>query len=146
MDELKQSESFTDEVIIQTGYSTYEPKSCKWNRLFSYKEMIHNIEMARIIITHGGPSSFMMALQIGKIPIVVPRKKEFKEHVNNHQMEFVEAVSKKQKNIIPVYEIDKLGKVINDYETIIKGVSNEIEMNNLRFNEEINKIVIDIFK
>lgn len=30
-----------------------------------------------------------MPLQVGKIPIVVPRKYEFNEHVNDHQVNFV---------------------------------------------------------
>ena len=45
------------------------------------------VEKARIVITHGGPSSFLMVLQKGKIPIVVPRQKQFDEHVNDHQVE-----------------------------------------------------------
>lgn len=40
------------------------------------------------ILTSGGPASFIMPLQIGKTPIVVPRQHQFNEHVNDHQVEF----------------------------------------------------------
>ena len=81
IDSLKKDGTITEEVIIQTGYSTYEPKYCKWQKLFPYQEMIKFVGEARIVITHGGPSSFIMPLQIGKTPIVVPRRHEFNEHV-----------------------------------------------------------------
>ena len=95
VDNLKRDGVIQEEVIMQTGFCTYEPKFCEWNKLISYKEMIKNVEDARIVITHGGPASFIMPLQIGKIPIVVPRQVEFNEHVNNHQVEFAKAVEKK---------------------------------------------------
>ena len=41
-----------EEVIIQTGYSTYEPQNCKWQKLFSYQEMCKYVDAARIVITH----------------------------------------------------------------------------------------------
>lgn len=68
------SRNHDEKVVIQTGYSTYEPKYCEWKKLYSYQEMIKKVEEARIVITHGGPSSFIMPLQIGKTPLVVPRK------------------------------------------------------------------------
>ena len=88
VDRLKAEGKITEEVMIQTGFSSYEPKVCKWSKLCSYQEMNEYMDQARIVITHGGPSSIMMALQRGKIPIVVPRQKRYEEHVNDHQVEF----------------------------------------------------------
>ena len=88
MDELKKNGTIQEDVIIQTGFSTYEPQYCQWSKLIPYQQMIKNVEEARIVITHGGPASFIMPLQIGKTPIVVPRQHKFGEHVNNHQVEF----------------------------------------------------------
>lgn len=73
VDELKKEGVITENVIIQTGFSTYEPKYCQWSKLIPYQQMIKNVADARIVITHGGPASFIMPLQIGKTPIVVPR-------------------------------------------------------------------------
>lgn len=64
-----------EEVIIQTGYSNYEPVNCKWQKFFQHEEITAYTAKARIIITHGGPSSFIMPLSMGKIPVVVPRRK-----------------------------------------------------------------------
>lgn len=54
IDNLKRDGIISEEVIIQTGFSTYEPKYCKWSKLLPYKEMVKNVADARIVITHGG--------------------------------------------------------------------------------------------
>ena len=86
IDNLKKKHVIQDDVMIQKGYCTYEPQYCNWRQLLSYKEMQEYVQKADIVITHGGPSSFMMPLQLGKKPIVVPRKQKFDEHVNDHQI------------------------------------------------------------
>ena len=63
IDKLKKDGDIQEDVIIQTGYSTYEPQYCKWQKLFPYQEMLKLVEEARIVITHGGPSSFIMPLK-----------------------------------------------------------------------------------
>ena len=80
VDELKKDGIITEDVTIQTGFSTYEPKYCQWSKLIPYQQMIKNVADARIVITHGGPASFIMPLQVGKTPIVVPRQHQFNEH------------------------------------------------------------------
>ena len=97
MDNFSSSKVVNDDIIIQTGYSTYVPQHCEWKKFFPYQEIEKNVARARIVITHGGPSSFIMPLRMGKIPIVVPRQKKFEEHVNDHQLEFCEAVALRQK-------------------------------------------------
>ena len=52
--ELKRDGIIKDDVIIQTGFSTYEPKYCQWSKLIPYQQMVKNVADARIVITHGG--------------------------------------------------------------------------------------------
>lgn len=141
VDELKARNEITEEVIIQTGFSTYEPKHCVWNKSYPYQEMIKKTKEARIVITHGGPSSFFMPLQMAKIPIVVPRQRQLGEHVNNHQVDFCRTAAERQGNIILVEDVGKLKDVIQDYESIISNMSVRIEGNNEKFNKEFEKIV-----
>ena len=145
MDELKEKGFIEEEVVIQTGFSTYEIKYCKWQKLFPYQEMKKNVADARIVITHGGPSSFIMPLQIGKIPIVVPRKKQFDEHVNDHQVDFSKAVAERQGNIIVVEDLETLGDVLNDYPAIVKSMSAGLKSNNAVFNQKLEQIVQELF-
>lgn len=145
IDELKEKGFIEEEVIIQTGFSTYEPKYCKWSKLFPYQEMLKNVEEARIVITHGGPSSFIMPLQIGKIPIVVPRKKKFDEHVNDHQVDFAKAVEERQGNIIVVEKINDLKDIILNYDSIVATMPADLNSNNATFNKELERLVNQIF-
>lgn len=133
-------------VVIQTGFSTYEPKNCEWSKLYPYQEMVKKVAEARIVITHGGPSSFIMPLQIGKTPIVVPRKKEFDEHVNDHQVVFSEAVAQRQGNIIVVEDVSKLAETIENYTEIVAGMKNGMSSNNEKFCDEFEKIVDGLVK
>lgn len=135
-----------EEVIIQTGYSTYEPKNCTSQKLFPYHQMLENVSKARIVITHGGPSSFIMPLQVGKTPIVVPRKKDFDEHVNNHQVEFCNLVAERMGSIIVIEDIDKLENTIANYDDVVRRMDKQLKSNNAKFCVEFEKIVDDIFR
>lgn len=145
IDELKKQNIIKDEVIIQSGFSTYVPQCCTCKKLFPYNKMMENVKNARIVITHGGPSSFIMPLQEGKIPIVVPRQKKFGEHVNDHQVEFSKAVETKQNNIIVVTEIDNLEDIILNYDVIVKDMNNKQKSNNADFNKELTEIINKMF-
>ncbi|MCI8950927.1 MAG: multidrug MFS transporter [Lachnospiraceae bacterium] len=144
MDELKRDGKIDEEVFIQTGYSTYEPQYCQWSKMIPYNEMIRNVEEARIVITHGGPASFIMPLQIGKIPIVVPRKQEYGEHINNHQVAFARRIAETKGSIIIVENIQMLGTVISQYEERVNDMGVELQLNNKKFCDDFFKIVQDM--
>lgn len=144
VDHLVLTEVITEEVIIQTGFSTYEPRYCKWSKLFPFSEMERYVAEARIVITHGGPSSFIMPLQIGKVPIVVPRKYEFDEHVNNHQVDFCNAVAERMGSIIVLEDVGKLGDIILKYDEIITGLSGELNSNNALFCKRFEKLADEL--
>lgn len=146
IDELKEDGTIKEEVIIQKGYTEYEPKNCKTYKMIGYDEMKRYIDEARIVITHGGPASFIAPLSIGKVPIVVPRQKEFDEHVNNHQVEFVEQVVIRDRSIIPVYGIEELKEKILNYDNIIKDMKENYQSNNKEFCRKLKKEIKSLFK
>ena len=98
------------------------------------------------ILTSGGPASFIMPLQIGKTPIVVPRQHQFNEHVNDHQVEFARNVAQRMGTIIPVEDIETLGDIITNYDQIVAGMGHGMSSNNAKFNGELEHIVDELFK
>ena len=146
VDDLKKNGIITEDVVMQTGFSTYEPKYCKWRKLISYQQMEQYVKDAHIVITHGGPASFIMPLQIEKVPIVVPRQYQFGEHVNDHQVTFARAVAERMNTIIVIEDIDNLGDLILNYEKKVAGMQHGLKMNNDRFNRELSKIVDNMLK
>lgn len=145
IDELKRDEVIKEEIIMQTGFSTYKPRYCKWKSLITYDEMIKNVREARIVITHGGPASFIMAIQEGKIPIVIPRQEKYNEHINNHQVEFTKAVDIKMGNIILVLNIEDLKDTILNYKNIVLNKKKGSFTNNEKFNKEFEQVVKDLY-
>ncbi|WP_289128228.1 glycosyltransferase [uncultured Clostridium sp.] len=146
IDKLRGNQIIKEDIIIQIGFSTYEPKYCKWSKLYSYEQMNQYVKEARIVITHGGPSSFIMPLQLGKIPIVVPRQSKYNEHVNNHQLDFANAVEKRQGNIIVVEKITDLSENIFKYDEIVASKQVGYKSNNYKFNIEFEKLVKELFE
>ncbi len=146
IDKMVEDKKIKEKVIIQKGYTEYEPKYCESYKLIGYDEMKGYIDKARIVITHGGPASFIAPLSIGKIPIVVPRKKEFNEHVNNHQLDFAREVEKRMNNIIVAEDEEDIEEAIVNYDDKVEKMSNSITSNNDKFTQELEKIVEGLFE
>lgn len=79
-----------DEVIWQTGQSTYVPTHGDVRSSMGRGELIDEIRRADVVISHAGVGSILSCLENGKVPIVVTRRQEFNEHVDNHQMNIAE--------------------------------------------------------
>lgn len=144
IDNLVAEGTIKEKVVIQTGFSTYKPVHCESHKMMSFEEMQKTLKDARIFITHGGPSSFIEALQFGKVPIVVPRQEKYHEHVNNHQVDFTELIEKRMNNIIPVYDIDQLANTIENYDKVVKTKNAGESSNNSKFNEQLERIVEEL--
>lgn len=140
VDELAADGTIKEEVIIQKGFSDYEPKHCKAHKLIGYKKMQKYYDDARIVITHGGPASFMDALKRDKTPIVMPRLKKYGEHVNDHQDYFCKEVEKRFGNIVVVEDKESLAEALKSGTKAKKSNSS----NNTEFNETLQKIIGDM--
>lgn len=138
VDRLVKIGEITDEVVIQTGFSTYTPSYCTYEKFYSYDKMEEFMQQAHLIITHGGPASFMKVLSMGKTPVVVPRLKEFEEHVNNHQIEFVKKIIRRDYPLVMVENIDTLKFKIKE---ALDRESNLLEEKNVKFNAHFAKVI-----
>lgn len=144
VDELKGNGIINEDVVIQSGYSDYTINNCEYKMLFSFEEVADYFKKARIIITHGGPSSIIQALQDGKIPIVVPRLKKYGEHINNHQLSFCRAVNERYNNIVLVEETEELKDAILNYDELSKSRKAAGFRNNEAFVAGLGKIVEEL--
>ena len=72
------------------------------------------------------------------------RKKEYDEHVNDHQVDFCNQVAKRQGNIIVVEDVSQLGDTLARYDEIVGSIKNELTSNNGRFCREFEKIVDEL--
>lgn len=122
MDRLISSGVVQEDVFIQRGIKSIIPRNCPSAEMISFQEMGERIANARIIIIHGGPASIMLCLSNMKIPIVVPRQLKYKEHVDNHQVDFTKRLESQGK-VLAVYESEELGDRIADYEKLCEKLN-----------------------
>ncbi len=88
VDELASEQRLSDDVFVQLGCGTYVPNACEWQRLIPFREMAERIEQASLVISHAGAGTILLCLQYGQRPVVVPRRKKYAEHVDDHQLMF----------------------------------------------------------
>ena len=84
----------TEEVVVQSGYTKFESKHMLLIPYFAQDELDMYRNKASLIITHGGVGSILDGCKLGKKIIGVARLKEYKEHINDHQIEICEQFSR----------------------------------------------------
>lgn len=107
VDRLVGEGEIKEKVVAQIGHSTYEPKNMEWFRFESFRRLNRLYRDSRIIITHGGAGSILNGLSNNKIVITVPRLKKYDEHTDDHQIDLVKQLEKKER-VVAVYDIKKL--------------------------------------
>jgi UDP-N-acetylglucosamine transferase subunit ALG13 len=75
------------EVFFQHGTSR-SPEGHDSADYLDYGEMLSRMRSAAVIVSHGGPATIMDARAARRVPIVVPRRRELGEHVDDHQVRF----------------------------------------------------------
>lgn len=82
-------------VFAQRGNSDYIPENYESVEFLEKPEFDRMIAKADIIITHSGVGSIIAALKAKKPVIVFPRRKKYREHVDDHQLDIARAFAKK---------------------------------------------------
>src|SRR6187551_132383 len=90
VDEAVEAGVITDKVIGQIGESQYEPKNYEFQRFVDKLEFDQYVEQATLVIAHAGIGVIMQALESKTPLLVLPRRFELGEHVNNHQVSTAE--------------------------------------------------------
>lgn len=77
-----------DPRLVQHGHSIAIPGAAvELVDFLAFDEMTAAIRRCRVFVTHAGVGSVLVALANGKRPVVVPRRKEFGEAVDDHQLQ-----------------------------------------------------------
>ena len=138
IEKLIQKGIIKEKVIVQAGYTKVNCKEMETLELVSKEELEELQNKANIIITHGGVGSIMQCITKGKKVIAVSRLKKYKEHVNDHQKEIVEAFNEKG-YIIGITEVEEL-------EQALKKVKIFEPKQYIRNNKKILKIIEDFIE
>jgi UDP-N-acetylglucosamine transferase subunit ALG13 len=74
------------EVFAQIGQSTYRPRRLRWQPALDPPEFQRRLEDATAVIAHAGMGTILKAWELGKPIIVMPRRAELGEVLNDHQV------------------------------------------------------------
>ena len=119
----------TDEqIIFQISQSTL----ASYTQNIKIKEFIKPgkfndyLMRADYILSHAGYATVMKSLRFGRrIPVVLPRKKKYGEHVNDHQVNFAKYMQKK--GLISLWDSDSNISIIRGEKVDRKKLDNYLE-------------------
>lgn len=84
----------SEEIIVQYGSCTVVPNQVTGHSVLKQTDFLSLVEKARIIIAHCGEGTIDFLALINKPFILVPRDYDFAEHVDNHQIELAQELTK----------------------------------------------------
>jgi UDP-N-acetylglucosamine transferase subunit ALG13 len=82
------------DVLVQHGQSS-APRVARGKAFLGKDELASLLGRASVAISHGGPGLISEIRAAGLRPLVVPRDPELGEHVDGHQIRFVDRMSKR---------------------------------------------------
>jgi UDP-N-acetylglucosamine transferase subunit ALG13 len=74
------------DVFAQVGPTECKPQHLQVVPFLDAAEFRRSVEQAHAVVAHAGMGSIIMALELGKPIIVMPRRADLGEHRNDHQM------------------------------------------------------------
>ena len=102
-----------EKVVVQAGYTEFTSKDMEIFDFIPRDRFDELIEKCDILITHAGVGSILTGLNNGKKVIAAARLSEYKEHINDHQIQIVEKFDRLG-YILPLKDFDKLGELIKE--------------------------------
>jgi UDP-N-acetylglucosamine transferase subunit ALG13 len=99
-----------EELIVQRGSSAVPLDHAHVVDFLPFEAMLERIEQARVVISHAGVGSILVALSMGKRPIVMARRKAFGEAVDDHQLFFAQRLE--AEGLVTVAEPDTLAALV----------------------------------
>ncbi len=102
------------EIVIQRGYSRYLPRNTRHFDFVSMESAAGYMRRSRLVVSHAGIGTIILCKEYGVPILILPRRKEYGEHMNDHQLEIAKALEERQdENIHVIYREDQLAEEIS---------------------------------
>jgi UDP-N-acetylglucosamine transferase subunit ALG13 len=101
-------------VFVQYGAAEhFACPTCSGAAFLDMDEFAHRVGGSGLLILHAGAGSVIHAVRAGKVPVVVPRRAQFGEHVDDHQVEFARELARMRK-IVVCEDTEHLASAVNE--------------------------------
>ncbi len=128
LDRLKEIGQIKDNVYIQSGSCTYKSKYCSSDTWLPFNIMCENIKKADIVIAHAGAGTTLLCLELEKMPILVTRRKQHDEHLDDHQVPFAKMMENLDYALV-AYDVTEISDCIKKL-SLKKNDTNKYIKNN----------------
>jgi UDP-N-acetylglucosamine transferase subunit ALG13 len=118
VDELVGEGLLFEEVFGQIGDARHKPRHFAFVRCLEKEAYDEHFREARAIISHAGVGTIAMAIELGKPLLVLPRRRDHGEVVNDHQAGLASRFDQLGHILAAEDESDLAGKV-REFETFI---------------------------
>jgi UDP-N-acetylglucosamine transferase subunit ALG13 len=93
VEDLIEECNIKEEVVAQTGNTTFKTDKFKTIPFMSENEFKEYMKNATVVLTHAGSGSLFNAIKAGKKTIAVARLHKYNEMMNDHQLEIVKKLT-----------------------------------------------------
>lgn len=107
MDRLVGQGVVKDEVFAQVGVGGLKPRHMKAAEVLDKAQFDALVRQASSFVGHAGMGTITMALDLKKPLLVVPRRREHREIVNDHQVETARRFEE-EGQVLAAFEVDDL--------------------------------------
>lgn len=83
-----------ERLVVQYGASKVEHGAGEWCDFVSFEQLSALMTEARVVISHAGVGSIILASRCGNVPLVVPRRLHLGEAVDDHQLSLARRLHK----------------------------------------------------
>lgn len=82
-----------ERVVVQRGTSRERPVGCEVHDHLPPEVWLARVAEARLVVGHAGPATIEAVVAAGTVPIVVPRRRLWREHVDDHQLAWARRIA-----------------------------------------------------
>jgi UDP-N-acetylglucosamine--N-acetylmuramyl-(pentapeptide) pyrophosphoryl-undecaprenol N-acetylglucosamine transferase len=109
------------EVLWQTGDTDVTGFEVSGHYAIPERELTDAMREADVVVSHAGVGTALAALEVGKCPLLVPRRSHLGEHVDDHQTQIASELS--SRGLAVSIEADEI-----DYNDLLMATNNRVTM------------------
>jgi UDP-N-acetylglucosamine--N-acetylmuramyl-(pentapeptide) pyrophosphoryl-undecaprenol N-acetylglucosamine transferase len=99
------------ELVVQYGPAAPPSGVARAEAYMPFDAMLECLREADVVVTHAGVGSILCARREGHVPLVVPRRHDLGEHVDEHQAELTRALEARG-SVVAVWDTGALAEAV----------------------------------
>ena len=84
------------DILIQRGYSSFSPEHAPFFDFVPMERAMEYLRTSDLVVSHAGIGTIILCKEYGTPLVILPRRKKYREHMNDHQLEVAEALERRK--------------------------------------------------